>query len=355
MPAIHVDKDKAKETFEAAWNKAQTRESQLDENVKRDIKLILDSNIKGYMYHLITGILGRRTNNLANAFALQAQSTLDGAYDARSLCHKVVVIFEHAHGNMWGYSNEPFVSKAVRHPEFRKDNPQLRYKAEAIVLDRVFTWANKASKDDLFEALVYVMRLGMRRMENAPKVEVAEGANLEILRCFIKKFLTGSTDGGSRLAAVVGTFVEDFNSDAEAKVHNPNIADRYAKNAGDIELFLNKKVISAYEVKDRPYNDGDIQNDVAKAQGLGLLEHVFVSGYHSEEIEYDFSKDIERTGLDFYSIHLPDVLEDWTTALSVMKRAEFLKKVVDHLVSMGRDDVAKEAQAAWAACLDELG
>lgn len=355
MPSVTVDRDEAKELFEAAWEGAQTRKSRLDSEIKALIKQVLDRNIISYTYILVTGLLGRRTNNNANAFALQAHSKLEGAYDARSLCHKVVVPFEHAHGNMWGYSNEPFLSKAVRHPEFNKSNPQLKYKAEALVLHRVLNWANEADDENLFEALVYVMRLGNRRMQSAPKVETGQGGNLATIRCFLEKFLSGSADGGSRLTAVVGVFVAAFNSDARVRVYKPNVSDRYAEHAGDVELIVDKKVTSAYECKDKPYNDSDIQNDIAKGQEHGLFEYVFVSGFHSEEIEYDFSNDIERTGLDLYSVHLPDVLDKWTLALSVKKRTEFVKNVIDNLVSMRRDDVAKVAKEIWGSCSDEVG
>ncbi len=98
-----------------------------------------------YRYILVTGILGKIVNPDIHPRALQKRSLLKGAYDARSLCHKVVVPFEHSKGDLWGLSNEPFLNKPARHPELDKNNPQLRDKIGAGLAHDVLEWADTSS------------------------------------------------------------------------------------------------------------------------------------------------------------------------------------------------------------------
>ena len=358
MANTYIDHAEAARILEQTWDEAQKRKSYLDEDVKELIKQILGYEIIGYTYLMVTGILAKRTNPDANALAIQAGSELDGAYDARSLCQGprgVVVPFEHKRGDMWGYSNEPFVSKILRHPTFDKNNKQYRFKTEAVTVQRVLEWANGADEDDLFEALVYLMRLGMVRIANAPKAPPAQGRNLEAVRCFLHTFLEGPADGGSRLTAATGAFIAAFNPDAEVRAFDPNAADEYAKRAGDIEVEIDKKVVTGYECKDRPFDEQDVKDGIKKASDFRVAEYVFISGFHSAEIDYDFSDDSRKTGLDLAGIHLPDVLDIWLELLNIKKRAELPKKVVEGLVKMRRTDVAKVAEEIWKDCLRKSG
>jgi len=116
-----------------------------------------------FKYILITGLLAKYTEPRIHPRVLQASTELQEAYDARSLCHFVVVPFEKAHGNLFGLSNEPFVNKPARHPEHDKDNPQLRNKKLASPLHDILEWANRAPKEEILTALVQVLRYGKKR------------------------------------------------------------------------------------------------------------------------------------------------------------------------------------------------
>ena len=85
---------------------------------------------------------------------------LTGAYDARSLCHKVVVGFEKSKGNLFGLSNEPFVNKPARHPEHDGENTQLRNKLIARQLHEALELAQTASAAEVNLGLVHILRIG---------------------------------------------------------------------------------------------------------------------------------------------------------------------------------------------------
>ena len=58
------------------------------------IDFILKGSHKTYRYVLVTALLAKSVNKDVDILSLQAKDSSVGAYDARSLCHKVIVPFE---------------------------------------------------------------------------------------------------------------------------------------------------------------------------------------------------------------------------------------------------------------------
>ena len=82
------------------------------------IDYVIDNTHLTYKYVLFTALLFKSTDESINALCLQKQSTLPGAYDARTVCHKVIVPFEmETLKKALGGSNEPFLNKPARFPE----------------------------------------------------------------------------------------------------------------------------------------------------------------------------------------------------------------------------------------------
>src|SRR5205823_14772978 len=136
---------------------------------------------------------------------LQSGSKLEHSYDARSLCHDVIVTFEKTKGDLWGLSNEPFLNKPARHPEHDKDNP-LRNKPLAATLHQVLDYAHTCPASKVFAMLVHVLRLGKLRAESQITASVEVDTNYRKVISFVESFLQES-DGGTRLVAVTGAFV----------------------------------------------------------------------------------------------------------------------------------------------------
>jgi len=302
----------------------------------------------GYRYALVTGILGKLVNPQVHPRAFQAHSKLSGAYDARSLCHRVVVIFEHEKGDLWGLSNEPFLSKTLRHPEHDKANPQLRDKAGATLTHEILEWARSASPQQLREALTYAIMLGRERVASVPKVVRGSGSNLAKLEAFLREFL-GENTGGAGLVAVVATFVLLFNpqSDAKVKAYPPNVSDQFGKTAGDIELYLGGKLVGAYECKDRDLNAGDISHGVRKGNAHSVRDYVFVTGPGFGARETDIQQESKDVGFDVSCVSSEEIIQSWTRALDSERRAIFGKTVVDFLMDMPKKEIAEAAERAW--------
>jgi len=131
-----VDHHDARKVLEQAWDDINKIQLIPPLKLKQLIEKILTAGAgaKGFKYVLVTGALAKAVSPEVHPRALQAGSSLKGAYDARSLCHKVIVSFEKTKGNLFGLSNEPFLSKPLRHPEHDKHNIQLKNKTIAIAL-----------------------------------------------------------------------------------------------------------------------------------------------------------------------------------------------------------------------------
>ena len=114
--SVNVDLGAAKAALDKAWAEVSSN-SRPPAAMAQLIEKVLRASDVTFKYILVTGYLAKCVSPSAHARAIQVGSKLTGAYDARSLCHKVVVGFEKSKGNLFGLSNEPFVSKPARHPE----------------------------------------------------------------------------------------------------------------------------------------------------------------------------------------------------------------------------------------------
>ena len=93
---------------------------------KKLIDFVIDNTHLTYKYILFTALLAKASDSSINVLCLQKQSSLIGAYDARSLCHKVIVPFEmQTLHKALGGSNEPFLNKPARFPELSKTNSTM--------------------------------------------------------------------------------------------------------------------------------------------------------------------------------------------------------------------------------------
>ena len=103
-------KKQANTILYSAYKKACNSEESYCQH-KSFIDFVLDNNHLTYKYVLFTALLAKSTDSNINPLCLQKKSTLTGAYDARSLCHKVIVPFEMTTlRKVLGGSNEPFLN-----------------------------------------------------------------------------------------------------------------------------------------------------------------------------------------------------------------------------------------------------
>lgn len=88
-----------------------------DENILESIKNLINSKTKTYRYVLPTQIIAKAADHSLDSRCLQANRDASGSFDARSVCHSVIVPFEKEQENVLGGSPEPYVNNPLRQPE----------------------------------------------------------------------------------------------------------------------------------------------------------------------------------------------------------------------------------------------
>lgn len=344
-----IEYDDAEALLEQAWNDIDKPQLTPQPKLRLLIEKILSAGTgaKGFKYLLVTGTLAKAVNPKLHPRAIQAGSQLLGAYDARSLCHKVVVGFEKTKGNLLGLSNEPFVNKALRHAEHDKANPQLRNKDMSAALHDALELIRTASPRDVYACLVHELRLGKARADSIKAAVVAGERTLLISYNFIDQFLT-KADGGARLVAVWAAFLRLTNEGAEVKAYNPNQSDTYAKTTGDVELFLEETLVSASECKHRPLNLDDVEHGLRKNSSGAEYVFVIASGFQSGQEQKILQRlEDSKRGAD---ISLIEAKRDFPIFLKMIgphRRKQFGPIVVELLRQMREFDSADQAADLW--------
>ena len=343
-----VERLKARHALEQAWKMIEDKTVLPSQEVVQSLESILSSSELTFKYILVTGILAKYVSSKIHPRALQAGSKLSGAYDARSLCHYVIVPFEKEKGNLFGLSNEPFLNKPARHPEHDKSNP-LRNKHLAATLHDVLDYAHSTSKQDLLRMLVHILRFAQKRAATVISVSLEEEQNYLLIINFVNNFIL-KADGGVRLVAVTGTFIKLLNQEFDVKVYPPNVSDRFAQTAGDIEIWSEQQPISAIECKHRPVTLEDIRHGVRKAKDSGVPEYCFVFAdglKRGQESKINSEVVKERENLDLVLIDIHESIKPWASVLNPARRSIFADSLVKLLREIRQFDIANIAANMW--------
>lgn len=348
-----VDHHTALEALNRAWNDRKSK-THPPPRMQRLIEQILGATDVTFKYILVTGYLAKYVNPSVHARALQVGSKLSEAYDARSLCHKVVVGFEKTKGNLFGLSNEPFVNKPARHPEHDGANPQLRNKVLAQKLHDALEIANSANIEDVYQGLVHILRVADQHAADQKKAHAQARVNLPKVLKFIEAFLE-ETDGGSRLVGIWGAIMALTSENGKISVTSPNVADEFGRTAGDVQIYYDEMLVAASECKHRPLNLDDVKHGIRKALDKGVPEYHFVIG---AGLAAGQEKQIKEE-LNAHSAEVDLLLVDiWRAKtllagiLNPVRRARFGKVVVELLRMMRRFESANQAAELWNKITD---
>ena len=346
-----VEIDSATRNMARAWDASPAILAVMPASMKAAIDGVMSSSDVTFKYILVTGYVAKATNPRVHARCLQTGSSLKESYDARSVCHKVVVPFEKSKGNLFGLSNEPFVNKPARHPEHNQDNDQLRNKLGARFLHGALEAAQCATPEQVLAGLAYILSRGRANAASARVAEVIQEANMPRVLRFCREFLV-EADGGARLVAVWGAFVSLLTEEATIKVESPNASDQFSKTAGDVEVSYDKTVVSASECKQRPLNSDDVLHGLSKAKRRGVPEYLFVisagiAAGHEAGVATAISEGAKSTDTALVNIH--NELPWLVRSLNPKRRGLFGDLVVTLCRDMRKFESANAAAVLWNA------
>jgi hypothetical protein len=274
---------------------AFSSKSNTDNDYTKIIKRNLEGGHKTYKYVLMTGLLAKATNEQVNPLALQAGSSLDGAYDARSLCHKVFVPFERKYlNNVLGGSNEPFLNKPARFAELSTNNAVRAGKDLKTLKELIELLTNIKSKKEANDYLIFALNILSEKIESDKKngvvhvQEIKEGERVfELISFLTQKSFEGET------AVIVVTAIERLlsltnESNFSIIPHKVNQSGASSKEVGDIDVYFNKIIKFSLEVKDKDFSEYDLQHAFDKMRKANLSKGFFIAGpranWNKEEI-----------------------------------------------------------------------
>lgn len=243
-----------------------------------------------YRYILFTNLLAKATNAAANGIALQAGAALKGAFDSRSLCHKVVVDFDRDAGQLagkLGRSNEPYLNKPARYTTLSTENAVRRGYDRGILetsIDILEGLQNAAdARAALEDAVYYTMQRESLVVEAA---ELESDATLhKVLSNFASSVVRNSNEGESCAILTGLAFFMMGQGDGreyEIQIHPSNQAGSSSREVLDVDIYVaGVGLIHTAEVKDKIFNFNDVDHAATKAGAAGLDRFFFICGPQS--------------------------------------------------------------------------
>jgi hypothetical protein len=271
----------AREAVEDVIERSWEPKSHLTESIKA---VILGTH-KTYRYILFNGILAKATNEMCNPLSLQAGSNLEGAFDARSLCHGVVVPIERELlGGRLGESNEPFLNKPARFTELSVNNAVRRGNDTLMLREAIYVLSSLNTSNDALIALrdcvFWIFQRDSRNLEDFLTANNSAFSQSSLAN-FARHLLSESHEGETS-AILSGTTFSLLgiltSRDFFVKTHKVNQAGSSSNEILDIDVYCDHQLIYTAEVKDKIFTVHDVEHAIRKIAISGHTSMLFLKG-----------------------------------------------------------------------------
>ena len=256
------------------------------DSIGRAIRDVLRGTHKTYKYVLFTAILAKATNENVDILSIQAGDDSVGAYDARSLCHKVVVPFERDYiPHSLGDSNEPYLNKPARFPRISLENAVRNGNDYQTLKSLVDTLPQIKTKDDAKKYLssaVHTLIEISKEYESKYKVDVKiSNENAQGVLDLIDTLTERACEG--EMCPLIVASLESLRFPKLIVVaHHVNECGASSKETGDIDVYRSvdgkKYLVSSIEVKDKDFSEQDVEHAISKFHSAELDRSLFVFG-----------------------------------------------------------------------------
>lgn len=278
-----------------------------DDDIGRRIDAILRGSHKTYRYILVTALLAKSSDEKIDILSLQKGDGSAGKYDARTLCHKVVVPFEKLRlpGSL-GSSNEPFLNKPARFASLSMTNA-VRPGNDARVLSELMDVLTGISDSAAAYKYLCSALAEMKEISREYVARFSVGDTLldisefsQLVLDYIYK-MTDHTSNGEVCPLIVSQ-IEQMYWGKEYKVvaHKVNERGASSKEVGDVDVYKNKELVYSIEVKDRDFTQKDVCHAIAKFRAADLDTSLFIYDKHvsieDEDGIYEFLRETGRLG-----------------------------------------------------------
>jgi hypothetical protein len=350
------------------WQTTLERESKgaLPAAIPQDLAAAIASSVnsarKTYRYVLPTQLLAKVADPSLDCRCLQANRGGEGCFDARSLCHEVIVPFERVNENVLGGSSEPYANNPVRVPEVSEAYRSAQRDKEGWdglcrVLAAAEAHQDASFTDTLFDhVLVEVYRRLQSVTVTYPVPQrVSHARLLPAMRSYL-----AHRSGGIRLQAVVAslfrTIGKRFSLFSDVRSNKPTASDASTGQVADVECYDPEgRIALAVEVKDRELTVTQVSDKLPAARSARVTELLFIvhKGVSGEEEEAmtDLVDRSFASGHNIYVFPLEDFASGLLALLGESGRREFLVNVG---VELERYQAPLSDRRAWSALLKDL-
>jgi hypothetical protein len=251
-------------------------QKQIDAETEKALQQVLvTSTHKTYKYVCISGLLGKVVDNF-NPIALQEGANVERSWDARSVCHNVLVPFERKYlDGRLGASNEPFLNKPARFETLSLDNA-VRSGKDKEVLETLVSLFRRVDTMDSF-AVSSILSNALKLVMTIPTMQQQLGLGSSELvyssyRHFVDEVLSENI-GGTCLVFVTAISLRlVFDSNRRQVItHKLNQSGASSKEVCDIDIIdSNSNAVGGFEIKDKSINETDIQFAKHKTDALNV-------------------------------------------------------------------------------------
>lgn len=281
--------------------------TQENDEIANLIHAVLTGSHKTYRYILVNALLAKSTNKDIDALSLQKGDGKKGKYDARTLCHKVLVPFERLklQGSL-GDSNEPFLNKPARFVTLSLNNAVRAGKDRETLSNVIKILSSICSSEEAYKYLKSAMVILKANHEEYLKkfsigdtlIDVSEFSQLVL--DYIYKITNHTMDGEVCLLIVAVLERLYLGKDYLVVPHKVNESGSSSKEVGDIDIYDSEgTLVNAIEVKDKTFSEQEVLHAVSKFRQANLSSSLFIYGKNvifDEDAVYHALKKVGREG-----------------------------------------------------------
>lgn len=279
----------------------------VDDAIGQKVNEILRGTHKTYRYIVVTALLAKATNEKVDILSLQKGDGKKGKYDARSLCHKVLVPFETMKlpGSLGG-SNEPFLNKPARFISLSLKNAVRKGKDYQTLSDTIDMLSEIHDSQTAYKYLKSALSCMIAiNKEYVAKfsvgdclIDISEFSQLVLDYIYA---ITEHSMEGEVCPLIVSQLEQMYlGKDYKVEPHKVNQSGASSKEVGDIDVYNKKKeLLYSIEVKDKDFSAQDVVHAITKFKQAGLDNSLFIYGKHvsfEEDKVFQLLKKVGREG-----------------------------------------------------------
>jgi len=321
------------------------------DTTSKEIESVLKGDHLTYRYILFTALVSKATEPNIDALSLQAKDTVDGAYNARDVAHKVVVPFERKYlEDCLGGSNEPYLNKPARFVRISEKNAVRSGKNRQTLLLIIKILNKIRTKKQAYKYLcsaIYTLKEIKNELEIKFSFTFDGDKDISDQQIFdYCNALVEESFEGEILPIIIATVEELCDSNKQVNAHKVNESGASSKEIGDIDIFDGDKLFVSIEAKDKDFTKEDVEHAIRKFIEAGLTRSLFIYGKKSKFDKTSVYQLAARYGRNGHFCCVLSIIDYLRHRLLQMEPTD-IETFANKLLAKGKSIYAKDGAIQW--------